>query len=75
MRIHYISWKHICYCSCAQYFHHGKEEEEPEWMEFGPNDRFELIELVGLDEHEKEREGQWCSACSLYLCWIYLGLC
>ncbi len=26
-------------------------------MEFGPNDRFELMELTGLEEHEREREG------------------
>ncbi len=26
-------------------------------MDFGPNDRFELIELKGLEEHEREREG------------------
>lgn len=42
-----------------QHYHHPKEEEEPEWMEFGPTDRFELIELKGLDEHEREREGGW----------------
>lgn len=26
-------------------------------MSFGPNDRFEVIELKGLEEHEQEREG------------------
>lgn len=31
-------------------------EEEPEWMEFGPSDRSEVIELKGLEEHEKGRE-------------------
>ena len=34
-----------------------QDEEEPEWMSFGPNDRFEVIELKGLEEHEQEREG------------------
>ena len=33
-----------------------KHEEEPEWLEFGPNDRFEIIELKGLEEHERGRE-------------------
>lgn len=39
----------------------GKEfdvEEEPEWMEFGPSDRYEVMELKGLDEHEMEREAR-----------------
>lgn len=26
-------------------------------MEFGPTDRSEFIELKGLEEHEREREG------------------
>lgn len=26
-------------------------------MEFGPTDRFDVIELKGFDEHELEREG------------------
>ena len=30
----------------------GGIEEEPEWMEFGPSDRSEVIELRGLEEHE-----------------------
>lgn len=34
------------------------QEEEPEWMAFGPTDRFDVIELKGLDEHEKQREGR-----------------
>lgn len=34
-----------------------QDEKEPEWMSFGPNDRFEVIELKGLEEHEQEREG------------------
>eukprot|EP00731_Ephydatia_muelleri_P023671 Em0015g1254a len=33
-----------------------KHDDEPEWMEFGPNDRSEVIELKGLEEHERERE-------------------
>lgn len=33
-----------------------RHEEEPEWLEFGPNDRFEVIELKGLEEHERGRE-------------------
>lgn len=32
-------------------------EPEPEWMEFGPTDRFDVIELKGFDDHEIEREG------------------
>ncbi|CAI8015152.1 hypothetical protein GBAR_LOCUS9435, partial [Geodia barretti] len=32
-------------------------EEEPEWMSFGPTDRSEVIELVGLEEHERGRDG------------------
>ena len=34
-----------------------EEEEEPEWMSFGPSDRYEFMELKGIDEHEMEREG------------------
>lgn len=26
-------------------------------MEFGPTDRFDVIELKGFDEHEVERDG------------------
>ena len=33
------------------------EEPEPEWMEFGPTDRFDIIELKGFDKEELEREG------------------
>ena len=33
-----------------------KHDDEPEWMEFGPNDRSEVIELKGLEEHERGRE-------------------
>lgn len=33
------------------------EDDEPEWMAFGPSDRNEVIELKGLEEHEREREG------------------
>ena len=32
-------------------------QEEPEWMSFGPTDRSEVIELVGLEEHERGRDG------------------
>lgn len=32
-------------------------EPEPEWMEFGPTDRFDVIELKGFEEHEVEKEG------------------
>lgn len=35
----------------------GGEDSEPEWMAFGPTDRNEVIELKGLEEHEREREG------------------
>ena len=38
----------------------SKEEPEPEWMEFGPTDRYDIIELKGFDEHEMEREGVVC---------------
>lgn len=33
-------------------------EPEPEWMEFGPTDRFDVIELKGFEEHEERREGR-----------------
>lgn len=28
-------------------------------MEFGPTDRFDIIELKGMEEHEREREGEY----------------
>ena len=28
-------------------------------MSFGPNDRSEVIELVGLEEHERGRDGEY----------------
>lgn len=28
------------------------EDDEPEWMSFGPSDKYELMELKGLEEHE-----------------------
>ena len=28
------------------------EDDEPEWMSFGPTDKYELMELKGLEEHE-----------------------
>lgn len=34
----------------------GYAEPEPEWMEFGPMDRFDVIELKGFDKHEVGRE-------------------
>ena len=44
----------------TQHNHHvpeWDEEPEPEWMEFGPTDRFDVIELKGFDKEELEREG------------------
>ena len=29
-------------------------EPEPEWMEFGPTDRFDVIELKGFDDQDAE---------------------
>lgn len=39
------------------------EDSEPEWMAFGPTDRNEVIELKGLEEHEREREGVYVCVC------------
>lgn len=36
---------------------YASREPEPEWMEFGPTDRYDVIELKGFDEHEIERDG------------------
>ena len=35
-------------------------------MAFGPSDRFEVIELVGLEEHEKGRETK--EDAGMYVC-------
>ena len=60
---------HIILCTrvrtklLTQHYHHGREleeEPEPEWMEFGPTDRFDVIELKGFDKEELEREGTVC---------------
>ena len=37
-------------------------EPEPEWMQFGPSSRTELLELGGEDEIEKMKEGTYCIA-------------
>ena len=42
---------------CCAVCHSQSAEPEPEWMEFGPTDRFDVIELKGFDEHEVERGG------------------
>ncbi len=36
-------------------------EPEPEWMEFGPTDRFDVIELKGFDDQEADEEGMLTS--------------
>lgn len=41
----------------TQHYQELEEEPEPEWMEFGPTDRFDIIELKGFDKEELEREG------------------
>ena len=53
MNVHLL----VAHCTAPMQHYNNTWEEEPEWMEFGPNDRFELIELKGLEEHEREREG------------------
>lgn len=40
----------MCVCAHVQQLH--EDDQEPEWMAFGPSDRTEFIELKGLDEHE-----------------------
>lgn len=35
-------------------YEHRNTEPEPEWMEFGPSDRSEVIELKGFEEEDKE---------------------
>lgn len=44
-------------CLLTQHYQEVEEEPEPEWMEFGPTDRFDIIELKGFDKEELEREG------------------
>ena len=44
-------------------------------MEFGPADRFDVIELKGFDKHELEREGQstvHCTVVHVYLLLVYV---
>lgn len=41
--------------------HIQRYEPEPEWMEFGPTDRFDVIELKGFEELEPDKEGTWDS--------------
>ena len=41
-------------------------------MAFGPSDRSEVIELKGLEEHEREREGMLVHAAEP-LCCGHLG--
>ena len=53
-----------------QSYHHQhevEEEPEPEWMEFGPTDRFDVIELKGFDKNELKREGMVITATNNYL--------
>ena len=57
-------------CACShhlqQYQRHQEfeEEPEPEWMEFGPTDRFDVIELKGFDKNELEKESESVDTCS-----------
>ena len=44
-----------------------EEEPEPEWMEFGPTDRFDVIELKGFDKEELEKEGILVESCVYYV--------
>ena len=50
---------YLCIFTSLQnrYYQEVEEEPEPEWMEFGPTDRFDVIELKGFDKDELEREG------------------
>lgn len=48
---------HTRMCLLIQHYQEVEEEPEPEWMEFGPTDRFDIIELKGFDKEELEREG------------------
>lgn len=48
---------HTRMCLLTQHYQEVEEEPEPEWMEFGPTDRFDVIELKGFDKEELEREG------------------
>ena len=51
---------HTYTCPSTRQYRHGpevEEEPEPEWMEFGPTDRFDIIELKGFDKEELEKEG------------------
>lgn len=59
---------------CLQY----QEEPEPEWMEFGPTDRFDVIELRGFEDEEEESlnsEFMWFCQIVLILVCIPLPSC